>query len=109
MSNESEHLASRIRYALGKYNNENISVIQAVNDAISDLERRNGELEKLLAVAACPQCDGSGAVYGADRAVCCNRPTESGECCNNPIPEQTMEPCQFCEERHALTRTKEQK
>ena len=48
---------------------------------IDRLAIRNKELEALLKVAACPQCDGGGAYYD-----------NNGEVCQ----------CRFCHERHCM-------
>lgn len=62
-------------------------------------------LEGLLREAICPHCSNTGAVEGATVAVCCRRPDPHGNCCNQPIPEQTQEQCQWCANRDALLAT----
>lgn len=50
-------------------------------------------------LVGCPNCPDQGwyAVEGTT-AGCCGYPTESGECCGNPVPVPTQEQmqCEFC-------------
>jgi len=59
---------------------------------------------ELLEIAKCPDpdCDGYGVtVVQGSEAGCCNQPTDSGECCGDPVAVQTQEQshCEWCHDR----------
>lgn len=85
----------------GMYTSE-LDVKEAVYDAyrLGVARSETEALLKLLEAACCPNCDGSGSIVHTV-AACCGRPTRSGECCGDPVPEQEQEQCQWCFERAA--------
>ncbi len=54
---------------------------------------------RLDGLVSCPNCPDQGwYVVQGTTSGCCNRPTETGECCGCPIPVETQEQeqCEFC-------------
>ena len=43
----------------------------------------------------CETCKGTGQ-REVSFATCCNRPLRSGGCCDNPIEDRRLEPCDDC-------------
>ena len=88
---------------------EALDMFEALKQKLAQVERERDEAVRLLEIANCPQCDGSGAIAHPVERIesnCCGRPLSSGECCGNPVPipvqDIEFEECQFCAEKSAF-------
>ena len=83
-----------------------------LDSEVSALEAENERLRKLLGMAHCPNCDGSGAIVHQFLVpACCGNYLSTGECCGNAAPEeaQEVEQCQWCAEQKAILNREQEK
>lgn len=97
-----------LKHMLTCEKSETVKVITSLNQQLLSLEAANVELRKLLAVASCPNCDGSGATQkGERRLITRDMAMDAGcpEMEGSVHSEPEIEQCQWCDERQKLLST----